>query len=458
MHQNDMDMDLVTLISILPCFHEAEDVVQGRAIHGCAIKRGFTSDVTLANALISMYVNCKELVYGKLVFENLRARNVISWNALITGYRHHNMQKEVMHLFDQMISKDQKPNYVTLLNVLSLCYTQMQGKSFHAYAVRAGFILETPFLTALMLMYTRFGNLKCCRLLFQMGERSNISLWNTIISAHVESNNADVAVSFFSELLKSDIEPDYVTVLSLTSACIQLNDSYLTNSTMAYIIQKGFDKDVAVSNALIDLYARSGHITLARMIFDSMFQKDAISWSVMINGYSLHGDSETALALLSQMRCVGFIPDDITYVSILSACSHAGSVKQGQIAFNSMVEDGIVPRMEHYACMMDLLGRTGNLDEALEILKSFSYKPSANILESLLGSCLVHGNIEVGEEIGGLLLEMNPETSGPYVVLYNLYAGAGRWTDANRVRSEMERKQVPKVPGYSLLGETGTSL
>ncbi|KAL8124882.1 pentatricopeptide repeat-containing protein At5g39350-like [Apium graveolens] len=458
MHRKDMDMDLVTLISILPCFHETEDLVQGRAIHCCAIKWGFTSDVTLANALISMYVNCKELVSGKLIFENLHDRNVISWNALITGYRHHNMQNEVMHLFDQMISEDQRPNYVTLLSVLSVCYSQMQGKSFHAYAVRAGFFLETPFLTALMLMYTRFGNILSCRQLFEMGEKSNISLWNTIISAHVDFNNADVAVLFFSELLRTDIEPDYVTVLSLTSACIQLNDSYLTNSTMAYIIQKGFDKDVAVGNALIDLYARSGLIACARMIFDNMFQKDVISWSVMMNGYSLHGDSETALGLLSQMRCAGFIPDDITYVSILSACSHTGSVTQGEIAFKSMVEDGIVPRMEHYSCMMDLHGRTGNLDEAFKFLKSSPYKPSANILESLLGSCLVHGNIEVGEEIGGLLLEMKPETSGPYVVLYNLYAAAGRWTDANRVRSEMERNQVPKVPGYSLLGENGTSL
>ncbi|XP_017239746.1 pentatricopeptide repeat-containing protein At3g16610 [Daucus carota subsp. sativus] len=458
MHQKDMDMDLVTLISILPCFHEVRDLVQGQAIHGCAIKRGFTSDVTLANALISMYVNCKELVAGKLVFENLDIRNVISWNALITGYRHHNMQNEVMHLFDQMISEDQRPNHVTLLTVLPVCYTQMQGKLLHAYAVRAGFLSETPFLTALMLMYTRFGDIKSCCLLFQMGEKSNISLWNTLISAHLESNNADVAVSIFSELCKTDIEPDYVTILSLISACIQLNDSHLTNNTMAYVIQKGFDKDVAVGNALIDVHAKSGQITLARMIFDNMYQKDAISWSVMINGYSLHGDSETALALLSQMRCEGFIPDDITYVSILSACSHTGSVKQGQIAFNSMVEDGIVPRMEHYACMMDLLGRTGNLDEALKILKSYSYRPSANILESLLGSCLVHGNVEVGEEIGGLILEMKPETSGPYVVLYNLYAAAGRWTDANRVRSIMERKQVPKVPGVSLLGESGASL
>ncbi|KAL8105221.1 pentatricopeptide repeat-containing protein At5g39350-like [Apium graveolens] len=458
MHRKDMDMDLVTLISILLCFHETEDLVQGRAIHGCVIKWGFTSDVTLGNALISMYVNCKELVSGKLIFENLHDRNVISWNALITGYRHHNMQNEVMHLFDQMISEDQRPNYVTLLNVLSVCHSQMQGKSFHAYAVRAGFFLETPFLTALMLMYTRFGDILSCRRLFQMGEKSNISLWNTIISAHVDFNNAEVAVLFFSELLRIYIEPDYVTVLSLTSACIKLNDSYLTNSTMDYIIQKGFDKDVAVGNALIDLYARSGLIACARMIFDNMFQKDVISWSVMINGYSLHGDSETALGLLSQMRCVGFIPDDITYVSILSACSHTGSVTQGKITFKSMVEDGIVPRMEHYSCMMDLLGRTGNLDEALNFLKSSPYKPSANILESLLGSCLVYGNIEVGEEIGGLLLEMKPETSGPYVVLYNLYAAAGRWTDANRVRSEMERNQVPKVPGYSLLGETGTSL
>lgn len=177
----------------------------------------------------------------------------------------------------------------------------------------------------------------------------------------------------------------------------------------------------------------------------------------MINGYALHGDGEAALALLSRMRLLGLTPDDITYVSILSACSHSGLVEQGRMVFNSMVEHGMSPRMEHYACMVDLLGRTGHLVEAYEILKSLSYKPPVNLLESFLGSCLVHGNVELGEKIGRFLLEMEPETSGPYIILYNLYAAAGRWTDANRVRSEMEMKQVTKTPGFSLLENSGRS-
>ncbi|KAA8531700.1 hypothetical protein F0562_006583 [Nyssa sinensis] len=438
MQQEGMNLDLVTLISVLPCYSETESLVQGMAIHGYAIKMGYASDVSLSNALISMYFNCGELDVGKLLFEVMPNRSVVSWNALITGYRYHNVHEEVMVLFGQMIKEDQKPNYVTLLNILPMCYTQLQGKSIHAYASRTGNVLEAPLLTSLILMYARFENINSCLLLFDMGKKRNISLWNAIMSVHVQRKNAKKAVGFFYELLQMQMEPDYVTVLNLISACSQLNNLNLTNAIMAYVIHNGFDKDVVISNALIDLYARCGNISIARKIFDEILEKDAISWSVMINAHGLHGDGEAALALLSQMQLLGMKPDDITYLSILSACSHAGLVVQGQMIFNSMVAGGILPRMEHYACMVDLLGRTGHVKEANCIVKNMPHGPSESLLESLLGACIVHGNVEIGEEIGKLLLEMDPKNSGSYVMLYNLYATAGRWTDANKVRSNME--------------------
>lgn len=451
MQQEHMDLDLVTLISVLPCYNEAENLVQGMAIHTYAVKAGFDSDFSLANALISMFMNCGEFDAGMLIFQNIPRRNVVSWNALFTGCRYHNLQNEFFVLFGQMIEENVQPNHVTLLSILPLCCTHNQGKSIHAYAARSGIIVETPFLTSLILMYARFENTSSCLLLFQMGEQRNISLWNAIISALVQSREAKIAISLFRELLRMEMAPDYVTALSLTSACVQLNNLNLANSTMAYITHMGFDKDVAVCNALIDMYASCGDIPYARKIFEGLLQRDEISWSVMINGYALYGDGEAALNLFSQMRLLGLKLDDITYVSVLSACSHAGLVEEGRMIFNSMVENGIIPRMEHYACMVDLLGRTGHLDEAYDIIKSLPHKSFVNLLESLLASCLSHGCVELGEEIGRLLLEMDPQNSGPYVILYNLYAANERWADADRVRSNMERKQIIKVPGFSLV-------
>ncbi|XP_059644434.1 pentatricopeptide repeat-containing protein At5g39350-like [Cornus florida] len=453
MQQEGMGLDLVTLVSVLPCYNGTENLVHGKAVHGYAIKMGFALDVTLTTALISMYFNCGELDAGKLLFEVMPNRSVISWNALITGYRYHNLHDEVIMLFVQMIKEDQKPNYVTILTVLPMCYTQLQGKSIHGYATKVGIVLEAPLLTSLLFMYARFKNIDSCMSVFEIGEKS-ISLWNAIMSVHAQTQDAKKAVAFFCQMLQMGVKPDYVTVLTLISACVQLNNLNLTNSVMAYVIHKGFDKNVAVNNGLIDLYARCGDISMARKLFDGFLEKDSVSWSAMINGHGLHGDGEAALALFSQMKSLGMEPDEITYTIILSACSHAGLVEQGRIIFKSMVEHGISPRMQHYACMVDLLGRTGHLNEAYDIVKNLPHKPSASLLDSLLGACVIHDNIELGEEIGRSLLEMDPENSGSYVMLYNIYAAAGRWTDANRVRSNMEGRQLRKVPGFSIIEGT----
>ncbi|KAL5754915.1 hypothetical protein ACOSP7_023135 [Xanthoceras sorbifolium] len=453
MQKEGAELDMVTLISVIPGYVRNEDLQQGKAIHGYAIKSGYASDVSLVNALITMYCKCGNLDDGRLLFEVMHERSLVSWNAVITGYRYHNLQKEVLVMFGHMRKEGQRPNHVTLLNLLPVCYTLVQGKSIHAFAVRTGVVRENSLLSSLMFMYARFGNVNLCISLFQMEKRRDISLWNAIISVHVQTNNAKQAVASFCQLLRMGSEPDNVTVLCLISACVQGNSYNLTNSVMAWVIRKGFGKDVAVSNALIDLYVRCGSISIAKKLFESLLLKDAISWGVMINGFGLHGKGEAALDLFVQMQLSGVRPDEVTYLSILSACSHAGLVEQSQRVFRSMVEDGISPRMEHYACMVDLLGRSGLLDEAFEYVKRLPSKPSRSLLESLLGACRIHGNVELGEKMSKMVFEMDPGNPGSYVMLHNIYASAGRWEDANRVRSDMERRRLQKVPGFSLVGD-----
>ncbi|KAK0605136.1 hypothetical protein LWI29_023120 [Acer saccharum] len=268
---------------------------------------------------------------------------------------------------------------------------------------------------------------------------------------------------------------------------------------MALVIQKGFDKDVAVSNALIDLYARCGSISIAKKLFKSLLVKDVVSWGVMINGFGLHGDGEATLDLFVQMQLSGVRPDAITYLSVLSACSHTGLVEQRRRVFKSMVEDGISPRMEHYAWwtfLGELVSWTRLLTTlndsplnpleaclnhcrvcgivTLKLLDDVAFKNwMKTLITSLLkmefpyqdkssyfinchfvsaGAYRIHGNVELGEKISEMVLEMDPENLGSYVMLHNIYASAGRWEDANRVRSDMRRRGLKKLPGFSLVG------
>ncbi|KAL3592116.1 hypothetical protein D5086_010756 [Populus alba] len=409
----------------------------------------FASDVSLVNALISTYCKCGDLDSGRFLFEVMSERCIVSWNALFTGLRHLNLQNEAMVLFSQM-TEYQRPNSVTLLNVLPLCYSHLQGKSIHAFAIRTGVLPETPLVTSLICMYARFENMNSCLSLFEIGTE-DIPVWNAIISVHIQTKYPEKAVCFFNDLLRMGLQPDNITALSLVSACAQLNFLSLAHSVMAYMICKGFEKDSAVSNALIDMYARCGDIVTAKKLFEGLIEKDAVSWSVMINGYCLHGDSKAALETFSQMQSSGVIPDVIVFSTILSACSHAGLVEQAWMVLNSMVENGISARIEHYACLVDLLGRKGHLKEAYNVVKKLPSKPSVTLLESLLGACSVHGNVEIGEEISGLLIEMDPDNPVPYVILSNIYAAAGRWADANKLRSNIDRRRLRKAAGCSLL-------
>ncbi|KAJ8618981.1 hypothetical protein MRB53_015167 [Persea americana] len=451
MQQEDVKFDLITMISILPIFCKVEDLVQGMSIHAHAIKVAYNTDVSFVNALTSMYVNCGDLEAGHLLFDNMPLRSVVSWNALMTGYRNHNLFKEVMVLFHQM-KLDEKPNSVTLLNILPICETQLQGKSIHGYAVRTGCISETSLLTSLICMYDRFENVNSCCILFYTAHKRNVVVWNAMMSVFVRSKRAENAVISFSEMLGMEIEPDSVTILTLISACVQLGSLDIAKCITAYLIQKGFEMDIFISNALIDMYAKCGNISSAKQVFDGMNEKDCVSWSVMINGYGMHGDGDAALALFSQMKHAGLKPDDVTFIGVLSACSHAGLVDQGRKLFNCMIEEHhILPRIEHYGCMVDLLGRTGHLFEAFDLVMRMPIRPSASMLESLLGACTIHGNIKLGEEVGRLLFELDPENSRSYVILSNLYRVAGRWRDAHRLRSDMVGRGLTKVAGFSTI-------
>uniref|UniRef100_J3MDK5 Pentacotripeptide-repeat region of PRORP domain-containing protein n=1 Tax=Oryza brachyantha TaxID=4533 RepID=J3MDK5_ORYBR len=453
MRLSGIQFDLVTLIALINSLSATEDTTIGELLHSLAVKSGCSFDVSVANALITMYTNCGIIQAGKKLFDSLSSANTISYNALMTGYRKNNFSGEILPLLHEMINNDQRPNTVTMLNLLPICHNYLQGKAIHSYAIRNIFKLETSFFTSAICMYSRFNNIEYCHKLFSLVGERNIILWNAILSACVQCKQAAVAFDYFKQMQFLDIKTDTVTILALLSACSQLGKVDLAECLTAIVLRKGFDGTIAVLNALIDMHSRCGSISFARKLFDISMEKDSVSWSSMINAYSMHGDGGSALDLFNMMVASGVQPDDITFVSILSACSHSGFLEQGRALFRSLHTDyGITPRMEHYACMVDLLGRTGHLDEAYDVITTMPLRPSESMLESLLGACRFHGNSEIGESVGKLLTEPEHGNTRSYVMLSNIYALAGKWSAYEQLRSDMEAKGLIKDAGVSLIG------
>ncbi|XP_039779622.1 pentatricopeptide repeat-containing protein At2g04860-like isoform X1 [Panicum virgatum] len=424
MCHEEVQFDLVTLIGVISALSVSEDATIGESVHSLAIKSGCNSDVSLTNALITMYTNCGIVESGQKLFDSCSA-NTITYNALMSGYRKNNLSERILPLFYQMVKNDVKPNLVTLLNLLPVCQSQLQGKSIHNYAVRNFTRLETALFTSAMGMYSRFNNIEYCSKIFSLVGERNIILWNAFLSACVQCKQADMLVHLFKHMLFLNVKPDAVTMLSLMSACSQLGDADFAACVTAVILRRGFGAKVLVLNALIDMHSRCGSISFARELFDSSVEKDSVTWGAMINAYSMHGN----------------------------ACSHSGFVEQGRKLFKSLQAIyGITPRMEHYACMVDLLGRTGHLDEAYDIVRTMPFRPSDNLLESLLGACRFHGNSKIGESVGKLLIESEHGKSRSYVMLSNIYASAGKWSDCEQLRSDMEAKGLRKDVGVSLIG------
>ncbi|EYU44396.1 hypothetical protein MIMGU_mgv1a021185mg, partial [Erythranthe guttata] len=439
--------DSISIINVLSSCSGLKATLLGKSAHAFTIKNDTDSNLNVLNAFLAFYCHCCELVYSLRIFDRMVLKSVVSWNTMISGCVNNGELERAMLVFDRM-RQNVNIDLVTLISILPSCHENpILGLNIHSFAVRTGLTSDVSLCNALVSMYV---NSSCTRL-FSVGDKTNISVWNTIISSHLLSQNGASAFSFFIELLRNEIDPDDVTILNLVSACVHLKSLQISNSALSYVVRKGFDKDVAVRNSLIDMYAKCGSISTARMLFEELGpQTDPVSWSAIINGYGLHGDGKEALALYSRMKLLNLRPDKVTYTSILSACSHAGLFEQGLMVFGAMVGDGILPGVEHYGCMVDLLGRTGRLDEAYEIVKNLPSGSYVNALESVLGACLSHGNYSLGEEIGRHLLDVkNIKDCGPYVILHNIYAAAGKWVEANNVRMVMQQKQFCKDPGFS---------
>eukprot|EP01018_Ginkgo_biloba_P030250 Gb_03345 [translate_table: standard] len=444
---------LVTIVSILPAFADLADLQHGERFHDYIKGSGFESNVIVKSALVDMYVKCGSIDSARRIFDKMSDRDVVSWSAMIAGYCQNGHANEALKLFCLMQLGGVKPDSDVIAMVLPACAhlaNLQQGKEIHGIIIRNGFDSDIFVGSALVDMYCKCGGIQIARLIFDKMSEKDVVSWSAMIAGYAQSGYANLAVKLVHQMHLVGMKPDSFTTVSLLTACSRLAALQQGKEIHGYIIRSRFESDVFIGNALIDMYAKCGAIEFACQVFNSMSERDAVSWNAMIAGYGMHGQGKDALTHFYQMQQEDIEPSSITFVAVLSACSHAGLVDEGWLYFNQMTQDYcITPTVEHYTCMVDLLGRAGRLNDAHAVIKNMPFEPTAGVWGALLGACRVHCNIELGEHVFERLLELDPKHDGNYVLLSNIYAAAGRWDDVAKVRNMMKDRAVEKTPGCS---------
>ncbi|CAO2815657.1 unnamed protein product [Amaranthus hypochondriacus] len=447
--------DRFSIISALNACCINSFLEKGKEIHCYLIKIDLKMDVMVQTALMDMYSKCRDLGYAERYFVGIDRMNIGSWNAMIGGYVLHEMPFEAFSSLKK-IQEDYKlvPDEITLINLLPTCAqtrSLLQGKSVHGFAVRKGFISHVVLETALIDMYGKCRKLKYAELLFnQMKSKTSIS-WNVMVAAYVQNESYKEGLKLFKGFLKANLEPDAVILASVLPAYAESASLREGEQIHSYVIKSCLIFNPYIANAIIYMYAKIGDLISARKIFDSLlFKDDVVSWNIIIMAYALYGFGTEAIDFFNTMLSKGIHPNASTFVSLLSSCSISGMVEEGWKYFNLLKWDyGIDPEIEHYGCMVDLLGRQGNLDLALQFIEEMPLIPTSRIWGSLLSACRAKKNIEIAELAARYILSVDHNNTGCYVLLSNLYAELGMWEDVKRINNIMKIEGLERTVGFS---------
>ncbi|KAI4301924.1 hypothetical protein L6164_035159 [Bauhinia variegata] len=474
--------DKHTLIHLLRASNCLSDAKQ---IHCHAIVTGLLSKGYVQNTLIKVYLDIGNLELALQLLHHMSDSDSVSFNIIIVGCAKKGYCAKAVELFRRMVDLDLEPDEFTMLGLLMSCgqlgYARL-AKSVHAWIQRRNCIGSSNLIlcNALLDMYLKSKELDLAQKAFHLLVEKDTVSWNTMIAGCVKVGELELAHKFFDEMpirdlvswnsliaayaqnghystvvnlinsmVASNIRPDSVTILSLICAAAEvgvLNEGKLVHGR---IIRMKAKIDAFVGSALIDMYCKCGSIDSALMIFRALSEKDTIVWTTMITGFALHGFGSRALEIFADMQKV-VMPNEVTFLATLTACSHSGLVDEGIKIFHYMKEIfGIEPKLEHYGCLVDLLGRSGRLAEAKDVIDKMPIKPSRSIWGATLSACRAHGNVELAEMASRELLNLEADKEGGYILLSNVYAACGKWNCSDQIREIMESRGLRKTVGRS---------
>lgn len=430
-----------------------KNVYQIRQVHARVAVSGLLENLIVTNKLLYVYVQCKALDDAYALFDGMCERDPFSWSVMVGGFAKIGDFMNCFGTFREYIRSGDRPDNYTLPNVIRACRDTKNlemGRLIHHVVYKFGFHLDQFVSAALVDMYAKCQVLDDARQLFDRMTNKDLITWTVMIGACVECGSANEALVLFDQMREEGTSPDKVAMVTVANACAKLGAMHKAQLVYDYISRKKFSLDVILGTAMIDMYAKCGSVDSAREIFDSMREKNVISWSAMIAAYGYHGQGRKALDLFPMMLSNGVSPNRITFVSLLYACSHAGLIEEGLRIFSLMEEEYCLrPDLKHYTCMVDLLGRAGRFDHALKLIETMIIEKDEGLWGALLGACRIHGHTELAEKAAKSLLEIQPQNSGHYVLLSNIYAKAGRWDDVAKIRELMTHRRLKKVPGWT---------
>ncbi|XP_057841966.2 pentatricopeptide repeat-containing protein At2g13600 [Cryptomeria japonica] len=444
-----------------------------KKFHGYMLKTGFKIG----------YVKLGNVECSRQLFDKMPQRNLVSWNTMISGFS----GKEGVEFFCRMQRAGVKPDRLCIVGVLNACASvgveaQEQGKQVHGYAITNGLVFCNSIVsnalidmygkceriddarrvfdtmphhdvvswTAIIKGYVQLGEVEIARELFNNTLERNIVTWNTLMAGYAQQGYGEDTLILFGKMLRQDVKPDHFTFVSVLSACAGLAVLECGRQVHCQITRTGHDVTIFLGNALVDMYAKCGSTVNAHNLFDRMLERDVVSWNAMMVGYAQNGYGKEALQLFEKMLDAGLKPDEITFMCILSACSHTGLVDEGHYYFSSMSHRySVTPRAGHYAIMIDILGRAGRMDEAEHLIDNAPFEPDASMWRALLGVCRIRGNAGVAKRAAECLSMLEPQSASQYVVLSNLYAADKMWNRMAEVRKLMRERRVKKMPGCS---------
>ncbi|MCD7450658.1 hypothetical protein HAX54_007844 [Datura stramonium] len=427
----------------------------GQQIHGLCAKSGFEKYPVVGNSIIDTYSRCGELGDAEKKFHDMSEKSRITWNVMIAGYAMGGFGDKSLFLFKQMQEQGEMPDEFTFASTLkacSGCKAVREGSQIHGFLITRGSLISSQKVIAgaLIDLYVKSGNLFKAHKVFSQVEQKSVISWTTLIVGYAQEGKLTEAMHLFKQLRKSIITLDGFVLSSMMGVFADFALVELGKQLHCCAVKIPAGLDISVLNSIMDMYLKCGLIEEAETLFDVMPQKNVISWTVMITGYGKYGLGGEAVELFKKMHMDSIEPDEVSYLALLTACSHSGLVQESEEYFSKLCNSSCLkPSVEHYACMVDILGRAGRVREAKVVIENMPVKPNVGIWQTLLGACRVHKNVEIGREVGEILLKLDGNNPVNYVMMSNIFADARLWEECEGLRGLVKAKGLRKEAGQS---------
>lgn len=447
--------DQVSVISAASALGRLVNIRNGSELHAYALKQGFGYSLEVGNALIDMYTKCGYINYAKAVFDRMHMRDHISWTIMIAA--HVQIGGRFGYLKGINLFRDAQNNRIkvdgmmvgSVLQACSRLASLYLLRQLHGYAIRNR-LLDLVLRNTFTDIYGQLGKVEQSFSIFKSIQNRDVVTWTTMVNCYTNNGLFKEALEMFSEMIRNKIEPDAVGIVSVLVAIGGLFYLKKGKEIHGFIIRRNFDMNVEVNSTLVDMYSNCGSLNNCTTLFALIIRRDVVLYTAMIKALGMHGREIYALKVFNEMLERNIEPDHLAFLALLHACSHSGLVDEGKCYFDMMAREyNLTPWPEHYACIVDLLGRAGKVMEAYEFIQSMPVEPTAVVWCKLLGICQIHGEEQIASVAMARIAELEPNNPGNYVRISNFFASRGKWVNVKDVRERMREKGLRKVPGYS---------